>query len=93
MKFLLNFFLWKHLRKWAKKTVTTLDDEAVDLLEANVSRVIDREITVKDGLMQLIREGLQIVIRYWNNHRDNQNVRSFLITIQKLIGSLDLNEK
>jgi len=93
MNYLLNLFLWKYLRKWALKTATTLDDMAVDLLQAIVSRVINHELTVKDGLMKLLEEGLQMLIRYWNSHRSDDKIKAFLIAIQKLIGSLDLNEK
>jgi len=93
MNYLLNFFLWRYLRKWARKSATLLDDEAVNLLEANVANIIDRKLTLKDGLMQILEEGIQLLIRYWNNHRDNQRIRAFLITIQKLICSLDLEDK
>jgi len=93
MNYLLNFFLWKNLRKWAAKSVTTLDDMAVDLLQSIISRVINHELTVKDGLIKLLEEGLQLLIKHWNNHRNDEKIRSFLIAIQKLIGSLDLNEK
>jgi len=78
-------------RKHAKRTVTPVDDNTLNLLEPTWEQFLNGELSATEAGMKFTQEELQMFVDYAKKHRENEKLWAFLRAVQQIFAGLDLS--